>query len=42
METDPFPDIEYSVITSNVIKSFDCIIVSMGESTQKIKKILNF
>ena len=30
METDPFPailcsDIEYSVITSDVIKSFDCI-----------------
>ena len=28
METDPFPailsDIEYSVITSDVIKSFDC------------------
>ena len=26
METDPFPaSIEYSVITSDVIKSFDCI-----------------
>ena len=29
METDPFPttlsDIEYSVIKSDVIKSFDCI-----------------
>ena len=30
METDPFPasfmsDIEYSVITSDVVKSFDCI-----------------
>ena len=34
METDPFPaiflfDIEYSVITCDVIKSFDCIIICL-------------
>ena len=25
METDPLSDIDYSVITSDAIKSFDCI-----------------
>ena len=43
METDPFPaftsDIEYSIITSDVIKSFDCIAMMAQVNEKLVKKI---